>query len=186
MYKKLIPLFVLLMVIIIIFLLPIWCINYYLPNGTKHTFCKNILLLFHPPLFSENVPKNKITLVNKIFITTYMSGEVGIFKSDGTIISSFGINEPVPEPRLKTKIGTWKLDGDILIVSGTAISDGKYNFQKMVQKEVDNTSVYGDLPNNYDSQNWDSGFIIAENLDILNKLTDVSFFRSLMKNINLK
>jgi|GEM_PF-4314137 len=109
-------------------------------------------------------------LPGKIFYYNEMSGELGKFNPDRTINLKWG-RDYVGENDTRPNTGTcgWTLNGNILTIENSAISDGRYNLEEFAKEKVGDKMVlvkwYGDEKQ--------FGFFIADDLETLNKVTDV-------------
>ncbi len=132
-----------------------------------------------------------------IFESQYASGEVGKFNSDHTINLKWGRDYAGPnDTRPSGGTGTWNVKGSILTIKGTATIDGSYDFSTLnkdfseidadkdpkilLERNVGGKIVVGRWNTDVAMDNQTLvGFFIADSLDTLSQITDVSSARML-------
>ncbi len=92
-----------------------------------------------------------------------MSGEYGIFKADGSVPITIGHDFTSNDTRPSSAIGSWRVDGDVLTITGTTISDATYR-DFVFEKKGDTVIAY--------PEEGGCGLYVGPNSDILYEFTN--------------
>ncbi|MBI2404559.1 hypothetical protein HYV22_00030 [Candidatus Gottesmanbacteria bacterium] len=98
-----------------------------------------------------------------------MSGEYGIFKPDGSVPITLGHDFSREDIQPSSSIGSWRVEGNTLIITNTNISDATYR-DFVFEKKGDTVVAY--------PEEGGCGLYVGPNTDILYEFTNTELVTS--------